>query len=825
MGKKIYALLVGIDDYPPPSRRLRGCVNDLRTMEAFLRERIAAERLRLCTLIDRAATRERIIDTFRIHLGRAGAGDTALFYYAGHGSQEPTPPLYAELEPDRLSETLVAWDSRQSGGWDLADKELAVLVAEVAARDPHVLVILDSCHSGTATRLGEEGPERRTSGRKEPRPAETYWFFRRPENLPPSLDKAGGWRVLPAGRHVLLAACRDYEVAREAVMGDGRRHGLFSYYLVQRLERLGPEVTYRELHKQLQVRVNNHNPNQLPQAEGDLDGRLFDGAILPRPKTYHLRWVRDLGWRLDAGAVHGIQHGSELAVLPAGGSDPRELSSRLATVRVSRADAGESAVELLDGHLPCGQEALPAVLTRLPLAPLRVAVEGDAEQSKPLRRAIRSSPFLVLATQAEAADLVVRSEPGSCRLRRTGVAGELTAPLHGDGTEVAQALEHIARWQTIAMLENPGSPLAAAIEMQLHAWLGPPSAGGEPAIEPLPDTGEIRVPHRRIGRRHRPGRFTVRLRNRSDQHLYFVLAGLDESFAVKILHGAEGRLAPGHTVWIRKMDGIPASVPDELHRRGVTRRRDVLLLLVSEVQADFSLLEQERLGLPYVRRSPARSGRNRLGVLEALLERVAFRELDEEPVVLVEHQWAARRQVVVAERPLPVYELDGTSRSHSLVGGIRLHTPVAFAGSVRLHNAPTAIRRLGGRLIPPFLRDEEIAPRPFALAGQLGSDPGLSVIEFRNVPSSLVTPEAPLRLESRADLAGEVLLVVAYDGHRHFLAGGPDIVVSGENRTGFSIRSLPEPAGSENSHVWLFFYSLPREEYADLCRLLPALKA
>ncbi len=75
-----------------------------------------------------------------------------LFYYSGHGSQERTPPEFWHLEPDRLDETLVCYDSRLPGNYDLADKELAKLIAHVARNNPHVVVILDSCHSGSGTR-------------------------------------------------------------------------------------------------------------------------------------------------------------------------------------------------------------------------------------------------------------------------------------------------------------------------------------------------------------------------------------------------------------------------------------------------------------------------------------------------------------------------------------------------------------------------------------------------------------------------------------------------------------------------------------------------
>ena len=137
--KTIYALMIGIDDYPPPVRKLRGCVNDIKEMEAYLKARVEPgegrtldEALKIRTLADGEATREAVIRAFRDHLGQAGEGDVALLCYSGHGSQEQAPQEFWHLEPDHLNETLVCYDSRTEGAHDLADKELAKLIREVA---------------------------------------------------------------------------------------------------------------------------------------------------------------------------------------------------------------------------------------------------------------------------------------------------------------------------------------------------------------------------------------------------------------------------------------------------------------------------------------------------------------------------------------------------------------------------------------------------------------------------------------------------------------------------------------------------------------------
>jgi Caspase domain len=140
MPRSINALLVGIDRYQHPVSPLNGCVNDIEAFDDYLRQRVEgadSARLELRVLTDQQATRAAIIAGFREHLKPARKGDVALFYYA---------------EPDRLDETLVCHDSRSPGGHDLADKELAQLVHEVAAGRAHAVVILDCCHSGSGTR-------------------------------------------------------------------------------------------------------------------------------------------------------------------------------------------------------------------------------------------------------------------------------------------------------------------------------------------------------------------------------------------------------------------------------------------------------------------------------------------------------------------------------------------------------------------------------------------------------------------------------------------------------------------------------------------------
>jgi hypothetical protein len=140
-----------------------------------------------------------------------------MFYYAGRGSQEPAPEEFWDIEPDRLNETLVCYDSRTADGNDLADKELAYLIGKVAEKQPHIVVILDCCHSGSGTRdpmLQTE--ERRIPKSDRQRPINSYVFAPSEINaLAPATRSPdanpSGWNF-PRGRHVVFSACRDFEL-------------------------------------------------------------------------------------------------------------------------------------------------------------------------------------------------------------------------------------------------------------------------------------------------------------------------------------------------------------------------------------------------------------------------------------------------------------------------------------------------------------------------------------------------------------------------------------------------------------------------------------
>ncbi|MHB1374377.1 MAG: caspase family protein [Thauera sp.] len=118
---------------------LFGCHFDAEDME-----RIAAERgfEKRTVLLDEQATRTAVKSAMTAAAAALKAGDVFMFTYAGHGSQVPD---FNADEDDGADETLCLYDGM------LIDDELYELWSKFAD-DVRIVMISDSCHSGTVSR-------------------------------------------------------------------------------------------------------------------------------------------------------------------------------------------------------------------------------------------------------------------------------------------------------------------------------------------------------------------------------------------------------------------------------------------------------------------------------------------------------------------------------------------------------------------------------------------------------------------------------------------------------------------------------------------------
>ena len=635
---KIHALLVGIDHYLLPGIDLRGCLNDVDLAERLLRDRVAPERLRIEKLCDAQATRARVIEGFRRHLGGLGAGDVGLFWYSGHGSTGPLPAEIWYAESAGACQTMVCHDSR-AGAPDLYDKELAVLVGEVVATGAQLVTVMDSCHSRSAMRdLPVAGLTPRLAPALAGPPALRELL---PELVAGASDPA---RPVPGRQlagHVALSACDEWELANELPFADGW-HGAFSEALAHALARLGPDATYRQALSHARCRVEGRLSRQTPtlEAVGDLADREFLGrALRPRPARVTMRRPRR-HWEVDAGAVHGVATGARFGV---------HDTAPLREVRVVRVHTDHSIVEPI-GWSPEPERQYEMVLTDVALPPVAVSIRTAPDVAARLARSIQTagptggpSPHIRIIAPADAPAaglrLAVRPAADHRTLQVTSIDGEpLAPPVPADEHGLEQTvrdLEHIARWLQVRNLQSASPALEEAVRIEL---VPAPSDGMRPAHD-RPPVDDLTFAYTRTDAGWEPPSVFVRLRNTSDRKLYCVLLNLTDRYRM------HPHLFPGEYVagqWVAEAgNGAPIVLtlpPDRPVEPGASVV-DWLVLLVAE--EPFS---SDPFWLPRLRELPRPATRGGRGGITGVLDRLGLLAVqrDLEPAAPVASDWAVK---------------------------------------------------------------------------------------------------------------------------------------------------------------------------------------
>lgn len=146
------ALLIGINLYETVGRDLRGSVNDAEQMRLFAINELKFRKDQVKLLLNEEATRKQIMDALDNWLAAGThAGDRVLFYYSGHGYFQPDT---SGDEQDRVDETLVSYDTVVKQDKSIAnmitDDEIGGFLQKLD--DRRVVVMIDSCHSGTMSR-------------------------------------------------------------------------------------------------------------------------------------------------------------------------------------------------------------------------------------------------------------------------------------------------------------------------------------------------------------------------------------------------------------------------------------------------------------------------------------------------------------------------------------------------------------------------------------------------------------------------------------------------------------------------------------------------
>lgn len=263
------ALLIGVGDIP--NNFLPGVDIDIDNMKKVA-EIMGFKPADIKVLLDEQATYAHVRQALATWT-RSGVGpdDHVLIYFTGHGTRVPDP---APGSAGRADDALVMRDVRRAtiqGRASLRNVLLGhELGAALAAIPSHnVLVLVDACHSGTATRTLTLANRRLGIG------SGVKKFFSYP-GMPTGSSATRALRA-PSGaeNYAALSAARDDESA-----GDTEQGGLFTLGVVgaiQNAARDGEHPTVADLRTATTAFIAVHTNDQHPVADGN--DRLISGAL------------------------------------------------------------------------------------------------------------------------------------------------------------------------------------------------------------------------------------------------------------------------------------------------------------------------------------------------------------------------------------------------------------------------------------------------------------------------------------------------------------------------------------------------------------------
>lgn len=645
----LHALLMACDFYFPNRLpegfypNLGGCVRDVKHVEAFLRQRLGLtdDRLIRLTATDTGGaappekpqqwpTYENMVDALRTLTRNAEPGDQVFLHYSGHGGRTPTclPEIKGK---NGLDEALVPIDIGNSTARYLRDVELARLLKEMTDKGLVVTVVMDCCHSGGVARAA-----RRSETNMAIRGVDFVDSTPRPDSAIDAAELSAAWGERTAARgpealrglasqadalkYTLFAACRPSESAYEAVFEGTERNGALTYWLLDSLRELSPELTYRTIYNRLLARIHSQFEQQTPLLQGEADRVAFGEAALPQVSSAVVMNV-DAGGklvRLNAGAANLVRAESRFSVFPAGTEDFSQTKRQIAIVEVRKVEADACTAEVVETS---GKTRIKpgdaAVLIGAPSQKLvrRVRLErADGKSPRAsdgpllaIRKALPGNGWVEEVLEPEKpADFVVRLSDDGAVYLLCDADGQPYTVRPAAGTKdpaspklVVARLVHLAKYRAVRELDNadPGSVLQSALSVRLLGVQDDYKEGSPPKPEPFPAGRPATL---------KPGQWTfLSISNRSGGDLNISVLDLESNWAITTAFPRDQNLefeplSPGGEPLV-----VPlcASLPE-----GYTASTEILKVFATVGPSPFRTLELPPLDNPVVAKSARRGG-------------------------------------------------------------------------------------------------------------------------------------------------------------------------------------------------------------------------
>nr|XP_016485787.1 PREDICTED: metacaspase-1-like [Nicotiana tabacum] len=244
------AVVIGIA-YKNTDDELVGCINDAKCMKYLLVNRFNFPQDSILMLTEeerdkkRMPTKHNIIKAMSWLMQGVKAGDSLVFHFSGHGSQQEND---TGDEIDGYDETLCPLDYEKQG--EIVDDELNAILVKPLPPGAKLHAIIDACHSGTMLDL----PFLCRTGRT----GRYVWEDHRP--------LSGAWKGTNGGEVISFSGCDDHQNSKETEnLSKVTSTGAMTFSFIQAIER-GQGTTYGSILNAMRTSIR--------RSDSDLGGKI-----------------------------------------------------------------------------------------------------------------------------------------------------------------------------------------------------------------------------------------------------------------------------------------------------------------------------------------------------------------------------------------------------------------------------------------------------------------------------------------------------------------------------------------------------------------------
>jgi len=526
------ALLIGINKYKAVPG-LQGSVNDVQTMREILMTRWNFQPANIQMLLDEQATRANILAALENLVAISGPDDVVYVHYSGHGSQ--VQDLNGD-EDDGLDETIVPQDGRTDDVPDIVDDELDVIFSKLRAKS--AVIVLDSCHSGTATRAFD------IRARSVPQDMRIDLY----RTGPTAVTTRSIVPVMQSKYVVMSGAASNQEALDGPV--EGRYHGFFTYALSRSLTSAPANASPRQIFDGVESELGRiqttfgRSSMPEPQLEAPptaLDAPLFARAVPAAapgaPQQPRLAW---LGVRpqsggdvtLVNGVLLGATPGSAWAIYPP--NETQFAPGRAVAVVTVTAVAGNDARAHVDGAATIAADSRAVAALPAP-ASAHIGIRiGDvpADRVQRLKELLsRHIDGVEWVGAQQPARFVVDMQGDTVRLSSADGLDSVGSFPIGDEQRLADVVRIASRTThatQLLALDNPSSRMAVAVRA-----LGAPNPQSRDIVL-VANTAPVRLHARRSGE-PRSAQNSLQLGVTVSQDAYLTIVDVDAEGTTNVL--------------------------------------------------------------------------------------------------------------------------------------------------------------------------------------------------------------------------------------------------------------------------------------------------